>query len=81
MLSFLHVARLSGFVVAAYNDRAEGRMEEIAPGRQAVTQVVLHPRIDWIGGAPDQAKLDAMHHAAHEACFIANSVKTTVTVA
>jgi organic hydroperoxide reductase OsmC/OhrA len=38
MLSFLHVARLAGFAVAAYQDHAEGRMEEIAPGRQAVTR-------------------------------------------
>jgi organic hydroperoxide reductase OsmC/OhrA len=81
MLSFLHVARLAGFAVAAYNDRAEGRMEEIAPGRQAVTRVVLHPRIDWIGDPPDPARLEALHHAAHDVCFIANSVKTTVTVA
>src|SRR5271170_1466306 len=49
MLSFLHVARLAGFAVAAYSDHAEGVMEEIAPGKQAVTQVVLHPQIEWIG--------------------------------
>ena len=81
MLSFLHVARLAGFAVAAYSDHAKGAMEEIAPSRQAVTKVVLHPRIEWSGQAPDQAKLDGMHHEAHEACFIANSVKTEVTVA
>lgn len=81
MLSFLHVARLAGFTVAAYQDRAEGVMEEIEPGRQAVTKVSLHPRIEWTGEAPDQAKLDHMHHDAHEACFIANSVKTNVTIA
>src|ERR1700722_5768759 len=81
MLSFLHVARLAGFTVAAYRDHAEGVMEEITPGKQAVTQVVLHPQIEWIGEAPDKAKLDHMHHEAHEVCFIANSVKTNVTVA
>jgi organic hydroperoxide reductase OsmC/OhrA len=81
MLSFLHVARLAGFTVAAYRDHAEGMMEEIAPGKQAMTQVVLHPRIEWIGEAPEKAKLDHLHHEAHEVCFIANSVKTNVTVA
>ena len=81
MLTFLHVARLAGFVVAAYRDHAEGVMEQIAPGRHAVTQVVLHPWIEWVGGAPDEAKLRALHHEAHETCFIANSVKTEVTVA
>jgi organic hydroperoxide reductase OsmC/OhrA len=81
MLSFLHVARLAGFTVAAYSDHAEGVMEDIAPGRQAVTKVVLHPQIEWTGETPDKAKLDQMHHEAHEVCFIANSVKTDVSVA
>ena len=81
MLSFLHVARLADFTVAAYRDHAEGIMEDIAPGKQAVTKVVLHPRIEWKGEPPDKAKLDQMHHEAHEVCFIANSVKTEVTVA
>jgi organic hydroperoxide reductase OsmC/OhrA len=81
MLSFLHIARLAGFTVVAYRDHAEGVMEEIAPGKQAMTKVVLHPRIEWNGEAPEKAKLDHMHHEAHEACFIANSVKTNVTVA
>lgn len=80
MLSFLHVARLAGFAVAAYRDHAEGSMEAISPGRQAVTKVVLHPQIEWTGAAPDKDTLDHMHHEAHEACFIANSVKTKVTV-
>ncbi len=81
MLSFLHIARLAGFVAAAYRDHAEGVMETIAPGRQAITKVMLHPRIDWTGTAPDAARLADMHHEAHEVCFIANSVKTEVTVA
>ena len=53
MLSFLHLARLAGFAVAAYSDHAEGVMAEIAPGRQAITKVALHPRIEWTGAAPD----------------------------
>ena len=81
MLSFLHVARLAGFNIAAYRDHAEGTMEEIAPGRMAMTRVVLHPAIEWTGAAPDQATLDRLHHQAHETCYIANSVKTEVTVA
>jgi organic hydroperoxide reductase OsmC/OhrA len=80
MLSFLHVARLAGFIVAAYRDHAEGLVEAIAPGRQAVTKVVLHPQIEWTGPAPDKEKLERLHHEAHEICFIANSVTTKVTV-
>ncbi len=81
MLSFLHVVRLAGFTVAAYRDHAEGVMEAIAPGREAVTKVVLHPEIEWIGTVPEKEMLEAWHHKAHEGCFIANSVKTEITVA
>ncbi|MFE1597586.1 OsmC family protein [Methylobacterium sp. ID0610] len=81
MLVFLHLARLAGFRAAAYRDEAEGVMETIAPGRQAVTRVTLRPRIDWTGPAPDAERLAQLHHEAHEGCFIANSVRTEVVVA
>lgn len=80
MLSFLHVARLAGFVATRYQDAAEGRMEKNAEGRIAVTRVALRPQIAWDGAAPDAAQLDRLHHEAHEACFIANSVKTEIVV-
>lgn len=81
MLTFLHRARLAGFAVASYADAAEGVMSEIAPGRQAVTRVTLNPTIEWSGAVPDAETLARLHHEAHEACFIANSVKTEVVVA
>ena len=80
MLSFLHLARLAGFIVRTYEDHAEGVLEEIAAGRQAITKVALRPKIDWAGPAPQKEALDRLHHEAHEICFIANSVKTQVTV-
>jgi organic hydroperoxide reductase OsmC/OhrA len=42
--------------------------------------VKLRPEIEWAGAAPEKAALDRLHHEAHEICFIANSVKTQVTV-
>lgn len=81
MLTFLHKAREAGFVVTRYVDDAEGLMEKIdAAGRMAVTKVWLRPRIDYEGRQPTPAELDHLHHAAHEECFIANSVKTEVVV-
>lgn len=80
MLSFLHIARLAGLSAMSYRDHAEGVLETIAAGRMAVTKVVLRPRVEWTGKAPDNERLGQMHHEAHEACFIANSVKTLVTV-
>jgi organic hydroperoxide reductase OsmC/OhrA len=45
-----------------------------------VTKVKLRPTIEWAGAAPAKEALDRLHHQAHEICFIANSVKTQVTV-
>jgi organic hydroperoxide reductase OsmC/OhrA len=80
MLTFLHVARLAGFVVTHYRDEAEGVMEKNAEGRFAVTRATLRPQITYQGRAPDAAERERLHHAAHEECFIANSVKTAVVV-
>jgi organic hydroperoxide reductase OsmC/OhrA len=80
MLSFLHVAREAGFVVTRYRDEAEGLLEKNAEGRFAVTRVALRPQLAWDGAGPDAAELDRLHHAAHEACFIAASVKAQIVV-
>jgi organic hydroperoxide reductase OsmC/OhrA len=80
MLTFLFEAAKRGVVVDRYEDHAEGTMDRIAPGRYAVTRVVLHPNITYAGAIPDQATIDELHHAAHEGCFIANSVKTEIVV-
>ncbi|MDO8380087.1 OsmC family protein [Phenylobacterium sp.] len=81
MLTFLHRARLAGFVAVAYEDAAEGIMEEIAPGRMAVTRVWLRPAVTWQGTQPTPEQLDRLHHEAHEECYIANSVRTEIVVA
>ncbi len=81
MLTFLHKAREAGFVVASYRDEAQGVMRKTPEGRIAVTKVTLRPLIVFTGAPPDAAALEALHHAAHEDCFIANSVKTEVVVA
>lgn len=80
MLTFLHRARLAGFVVTAYRDAAEGIMEKNAEGRVAITRVTLRPEIAYAGRRPTDAERDHLHHEAHEECFIANSVKTEIVV-
>ncbi|MBI5942410.1 MAG: OsmC family protein [Caulobacterales bacterium] len=80
MLTFLHKAREAGFVVTAYRDQAEGVMRKTAEGKIAVTRVTMRPEIAFDGRAPDADQLEALHHAAHEDCFIASSVKTEVVV-
>jgi organic hydroperoxide reductase OsmC/OhrA len=80
MLWFLALAAQRGFVVDAYVDAARAELEEIAPQRQAITRVVLRPRVVFAGFGPDTGALADLHRAAHEHCFIANSVKTAVSI-
>lgn len=81
MLTFLDLARRAGFVIDAYEDAAEGVMEKNAAGKFWVSKVTLRPKIVWSDAAPAPEALQALHHAAHDDCFIANSVRTDVTVA
>lgn len=78
MLWFLSLAARDGWRVDDYLDQAEGVMGRNAEGRLAMTRVTLRPRVCFAGAAPSREQLDALHHEAHEACFIANSVKTEV---
>ncbi len=81
MLTFLALAARRRLVVERYEDDAVGHMEKNAQGRIAITRVVLRPRIAFGGeGPPAAEELARLHHLAHEQCFIANSVKTEVTV-
>src|SRR5262245_21289503 len=79
MLWFLSIAAKRRFVVESYRDEAIGMLAKDAAGKQAMTQVTLRPKVD-VGGdkRPAADELTAMHHEAHERCFIANSVKTDV---
>jgi organic hydroperoxide reductase OsmC/OhrA len=79
MLWFLDLARQAGLVVERYRDEAEGFLARDAEGRLSMTRVILRPAVTLAEGQAAQA-LDAVHHAAHRACFIANSVKTEVVV-
>jgi organic hydroperoxide reductase OsmC/OhrA len=80
MLWFLHLARDAGLDVASYRDSAAGTMAEDEAGRTAIVKIVLRPEIAFAGEAPDSATLARLHHEAHEACFVANSLKTQIVV-
>ena len=79
MLWFLSLAAARGHVVERYEDEAVGLMARNARGRMAMTVVTLRPQVSFEpANAPDAAALAVLHHAAHEACFIANSVHSDV---
>jgi organic hydroperoxide reductase OsmC/OhrA len=79
MLWFLSIAVERKFRVDRYFDAASGIMEKNANGKLFVSVVTLRPEVQFSGEhLPTRAEIDAIHHAAHEECFIANSVKTQV---
>jgi organic hydroperoxide reductase OsmC/OhrA len=81
MLFFLDFASQAKFVVDSYEDEAEGVMAKGADGRVRMTRVTLRPLIRFAEErSPSAEELAAIHHKAHDACYIANSVTADVTV-
>jgi organic hydroperoxide reductase OsmC/OhrA len=81
MLSFLAICAKKKLTVKSYQDNAVGFLENDSAdgkvGKLWMTRVILRPKVVCDA---DAATLEHVHHLAHEACFIANSVKTEVTV-
>ena len=81
MLTFLAIAAKRKLSLDSYSDDAVGWMEKNEEGRLAITRVRLRPKVVWSAGVTvSDADLEKLHHEAHVGCFIANSVKTEVTV-
>jgi organic hydroperoxide reductase OsmC/OhrA len=79
MLWFLSLAAAQRFCVDRYVDDAVGVLGKNAAGKVAMTTVTLKPRVEFCGEQrPTRAAFEALHHKAHEKCFIANSVTTEV---
>jgi len=81
MLTFLSLASKQGLIVDRYEDRAVGHMTKNQRGVPWVSSIQLDPQIAFGGErqpTPDQVA--ALHHSAHDQCFIAASIRTEVTV-
>jgi len=76
-LSVRDTAADAGIIVTAYLDRAEGVMETSSGGSGRLTSVVLRPIVTVAAGS-DIGWARALHEAAHEKCFVANSVNFPV---
>lgn len=74
MLWFLDFARRARNRVLSYEDEPEGTLDG-----SRLTEVVLRPRVVFKDDVSEDA-LAGLHHQAHEACFIANSVSCAVKV-
>lgn len=80
MLTFLAVAARKRFVVKSYRDSAVGMLEKNDAGRLMMKRVVLRPEIVFGDPAPSVEQIERLHDSAHRACFIANSVRTSIVV-
>ena len=79
MLWFLSIAAKREFVIESYRDEAVGVMGKDESGKLAMTRVTLRPEAHFSGeNRPTADEVLAMHHGAHEQCFIARSVRTDV---
>jgi organic hydroperoxide reductase OsmC/OhrA len=79
MLQFLYLAAKRGLVVDSYRDAAVGVLAKDSAGKLAMTRVTLRPEVHFTGDRrPTADEALALHHQAHEECFIASSVKTEV---
>jgi organic hydroperoxide reductase OsmC/OhrA len=81
MLYFLFFAAKKGFVVDRYEDQAFGVLEKNAAGKMFMSKITLRPQVSFSGGrTPTADEMQALHHSAHEECFIAQSLKTEMNV-
>lgn len=81
MLTYLFLAGRQGFQVDSYFDDAVGVMTRNEKGVPWVSVVTLNVMIAYSGEKlPTPADEQQLHHAAHEQCYIANSIKTEVRV-
>ncbi len=80
MLTFLAICARKRITVESYEDDAVGYLEKDG-GTLWITRVTLRPRVRFAAESRvDERTLADIHHKSHEECFIANSVKTDVTV-
>jgi organic hydroperoxide reductase OsmC/OhrA len=81
MLFFLDFARRRGFAIDLYEDEPVGVVGPGADGRVSMTRVTLRPRVVFSGDKrPTAAVVEALHQAAHHACYVANTVRSAVEV-
>jgi organic hydroperoxide reductase OsmC/OhrA len=79
MLWFLGLAARKGFRVDSYRDAAVGTLGRDERNRIVMREVLLCPRVDFSGELmPTREQIGQLHHEAHEACFLANSVRCEV---
>jgi organic hydroperoxide reductase OsmC/OhrA len=78
MLWFLHLAAKARIDVVAYDDDASALMpQDETPTR--ITEITLRPAVTVSGDASEE-RIRKLVHTAHEHCFVANSLTSSMTI-
>lgn len=78
LLTFLSLCAKQGYIVDSYSDQATCTIDEI---KHAVSDIVLSPVVSFKKeNKPDKKTIDQLFETTHNFCFIANSLKSTITV-
>ena len=78
MLWFLHLAAKARIDVVAYEDDASALMPDDEPPVR-ITEITLRPRIA-VSGEASEDRIRKLVHSAHEHCFIANSLNSSMVI-
>lgn len=73
--------RRAGFRVESYEDVAHGVSSPTEKGRLFMSHITLRPVMVFCGGnIPSGDDLTCLHHLAHDACYIAHSLRAEITL-
>jgi organic hydroperoxide reductase OsmC/OhrA len=75
MLTFVALSAKARWKLRAYRDRAVAVLGKTEDGRTKVSEIVLHPVMEFEPGHEiAREKLEEMHERAHRYCFVANAL-------
>eukprot|EP01038_Epipyxis_sp_PR26KG_P004027 gene4027-5760_t len=77
LLSYLYVCALEGIVITSYEDHTTGIMIEHESGGGQFKEITLRPKFT-VAEPHMRERALALHHKAHEVCYIANSLNFEV---
>lgn len=81
MLFFLALAAKDGYRIDVYADEASGVLGKNERGKTFMERITLRPAVTFSGDkTPTREQIDQLHHRAHEECFIANSIRSTILI-
>lgn len=81
MLFFLAFSAKEGYRIDAYADEASGVLGKNERGKTFMERITLRPGVTFSGDKkPTPEAIERLHHRAHEECFIANSILSTIVI-